>query len=126
MKKHKTKKWRIVYISEKKYNFYENVDPNKLRPVLIWNDSNYLKGRFISFYCTTKYNLKFSHFHIKILDAKSRKNGKDTWVDLSKIFFVKRKDVDWNRDSGIVKDHIIRNEIVERLSKYFCKNDKTK
>lgn len=115
--KWKSKRWKIVFILEEKYIKYKDADIKKLRPVLIWNNSLSLNKKSICFYCTSKYNEK-NKFLYKVLsstiDPKTKRLSKDTYVDLSRIFFIKNKDIQWKKVLGTLKE-----EIKLFLNKYF-------
>lgn len=117
-KKFKSRKWLIVSISEKKYNPYKEVSEQKKRPVLIWSNSKYLKGKVICFYCTTKFNEKNKHNLFLIRE----KDGKKSYVDISKIFFVNNNDINWKERWFLIKDEKLRKQIIEKINTYFCLN----
>ena len=112
--KWKSKRWHIVWISEIKYNPYKNVDINKKRPVLIWNNSLSLDGKVIAFYCTTKFDK-----NNKFLYLVYENSNKKTYVDMRKIFFVNINDINWKTKLGLVKDTNVKNKIKDFITRYF-------
>ena len=105
----KSKKWDIYDIPEYKYNNYEGVHKNKRRQVLIWNNSLSLRRKVICFHCTSKTNPK-NHFLLKI----NTKGNKETYVDLSRIYFVNIWDINWKSKWG----KIIFNEDKDRINNF--------
>ena len=105
----KSKKWIIYDIPEYKYNYYEGVNKNKRRPVLIWNNSFSLRRKVICFHCTSKKNSK-NPFLLKI----NKKENRETYVDLSKIYFVNTTDINWKSKWG----KIIINEDKEKINNF--------
>ncbi|MGL4948021.1 MAG: hypothetical protein ACRC42_01400 [Mycoplasma sp.] len=116
-KKWKSRKWQIVSISEHKYNPYKDVSLTKERPVLIWNNAMSLNGKVICFYCTSKFNANNNHL-IKI-NSNYINSNKDTYIDMTKIFFVKAIDINWKSNWGTLTDHETKMKVNDFIKKYF-------
>lgn len=115
-KKHKFKRWHVVWVSELKYNPYRNVDEKKQRPVMIWNNSNELRGKIIAFYCTSK----FDPMNPFLYCINSNYDNKIiTYVDLRKIMVIKTSDVNWQHKWGIVKNLETREKVNQFIQKFF-------
>ncbi|MGL5438348.1 MAG: type II toxin-antitoxin system PemK/MazF family toxin [Metamycoplasmataceae bacterium] len=117
-KKWKSKKWYIVWISELKYNPYKNIENNKQRPVIIWNNSKKLKGHIIAFHCTTKLDPNNPYMYEVINNNENKK----TWVNMKKIYFVKVSDIDWTKKLGVLKNADQKEKIINFINTFFTYN----
>ncbi|MGL4951907.1 MAG: hypothetical protein ACRC4L_02880 [Mycoplasma sp.] len=87
----KLKRWNIIWISESKYNYYEGVDQQKKRPVLIWSKT--LFGRnYICFHCTTNKSNYESENLINI--GKLENKTDNTFIFVDRAYKVKVKDIE--------------------------------
>lgn len=103
---------------ESKYNSYKNVDEKKQRPILIWNNASSFDGKVISFYCTTKKNKHNKWFLIKY-DVK--KDGTECFVNLSRMFIVDSRDINWSNRWHKIKDPDVRDNIKNKINQMFSK-----
>ncbi|MGL4951216.1 MAG: hypothetical protein ACRC4M_05315 [Mycoplasma sp.] len=108
----KPQRWNLIWISEAKYNPYDNVDPNKKRPVLIWSKTLFAR-KYICFHCTTN---KSDFKSDNLLDiGVLKKKETNTFMFVDRIYLVKAKDVEVPNNTVSLTDKKIQKQIKKKI-----------
>lgn len=85
----KQQRYVVRWVPEKIYNHYQGVDPNKKRPVLVWDFSSQLnKDKSLCFYCSTKIDKFNSEACVLIKKSENKYFKDDTYIWLHRPLFV--------------------------------------
>ncbi|MGL4951381.1 MAG: hypothetical protein ACRC4L_00185 [Mycoplasma sp.] len=76
-----------------------------------------LEGKVICFCCTSHFNS--NNKHLFKINKNCINSKKDTYVDMTKIFFVKAYDIDWKSNWGLVTDEEVKSNVNNFIKTYF-------